>query len=205
MMSRRRPRVTIRCHPLDLVNEPERIRATRRGEILHLALGLIGATRGPTERRSGGMVPGKAPGSAPATGSEPAAPQAELERRAEAAVIRAFAALDLDPGAWNLQEDFVRPLVRVLEIPRVRSWLDPAAAALEEAEILDVDGSVYRPDRIVFREGGIEVVDFKAGRREQSHQEQVGNYVGLLRAIFGNRTVTGHLVYIDEPAVVEVG
>ena len=196
-MSKRNPNISIHCHPLSLIEEPERIRAARRGEVMHHALGTLGPASGAGAEASG-------------TGLKAADPKAAdqqasgTERRIERAVLRAFAVLDLDPGGWKIQEDFVRPLVRVFNLPKFKAWFDPAAVSLEEAEIMDADGDVYRPDRIVFREGRIEVIDFKFGKREEAHKEQIETYVGLLGAIFEGRPAAGYLVYIDEPAIVEI-
>lgn len=174
-MSKRNPNITIHCHPLSFIEEPERIRATRRGEVMHYALGWLARESGRIEEQA-------------------------LER----AVFKAFAILDLDPGDWKVEEDFVKPLLRVFALPEFRAWFDPAATSLVEAEIMDAAGGVYRPDRIVLRPDKIEIIDFKVGKREEAHKEQVETYAGLLRDVFAGRQVAGYLVYIDEPAIVEV-
>jgi hypothetical protein len=183
-VSKRNPNIRIHCHPLTFIEQPERIRAAQRGELMHHALGLLGRAAGFGAR-----------------GAEAAPDEREIER----AVFRAFALLDLDAGSWKIQEDFVRPLAAAFALPEFKTWFDPGVTALEEAEIMDAGGDVYRPDRVVFRESGIDVIDFKVGRREDSHREQVANYVDLLGAIFEGKKVAGHLVYIDEPAVVGLG
>jgi hypothetical protein len=190
-VSKRNPNISIHCHPISLIEEPERIRATRRGEVVHYALGWLG--------RAPGTV-GSAAGAAGADGEA-----ARLtEPLVEQAVVKALAILDLDPGEWKIQDDFVRPLLRVFTLPEFKAWFDPAATSLVEAEIMDAGGDVYRPDRIVVRGDRIEVIDFKVGKREEAHKEQVGTYADLLRAVFEGMQVAGYLVYIDEPAIVEV-
>jgi ATP-dependent exoDNAse (exonuclease V) beta subunit len=179
-MSRRNPKIAIRRHPLAPMDEPERIRATRRGEIVHCALDALGRPMRP--RPSG----------------------ADLEHEIERAVAQAFAVLDIDQSSWKMQDDFVRPIARAFALPQFSAWFDRATRSLREAEIRDADGKVLRPDRVVVREDRIEVVDFKVGKREDAHREQIATYVGLLEAIFEGRPVAGYLVYIDEPAVVEV-
>ncbi|MFZ1947011.1 MAG: PD-(D/E)XK nuclease family protein [bacterium] len=183
-MSARNPNLAIRRHPLALLEEPERIRATRRGEIVHHALDALGGPGGP--RQAG------APAGRPS--------EQEIER----AVTQAFAILDLDRAGWDIEQDFTRPIARAFGLPQFSGWFDPSARSLREAEILDADGRVLRPDRVIIGSDRIEVVDFKAGRREDDHREQVATYVALLEAIFEGRPVEGYLVYIDEPAVVKV-
>jgi ATP-dependent exoDNAse (exonuclease V) beta subunit len=183
-MSARSPNIAIRRHPLALIDEPERIRATRRGEIVHCALDALGS-----------------PGSPRQAGAADARPP---ERGIERAVAQAFAFLDLDRTGWNIEQDFVRPIAQAFGLPRFSAWFDPAARSLREAEIRDADGKVLRPDRVIVHDDRIEVVDFKAGKREDAHREQVATYVALLEAIFEGRSVEGYIVYMDEPAVVRV-
>ena len=179
-MSRKTPNISIHSHSLELIAEPERIRAARRGEIMHHALDALG--------RSAGTAP-----------SSPIGP-ADLER----AVLAAHAILDLDPGEWKIAEDFVKPLARAFALPQFKAWFEGGATSLREAEIVDASGGVHRPDRVVLGQDTVEVIDFKVGKREEGHQDQVRAYVDLLRAVFDKLKVTGYLVYLDEPAVVEV-
>lgn len=184
-MTKRNPNIRIHHHSLSVLDEPERARATRRGEIVHHALGLLGTL---SER-----------GAIPHCG-----PRGGFELRIETSVIKAFAALNLDPGTWSIADDFVRPLVKVFQLDGFRAWFGEAAISLSENEIMDAEGDVHRPDRVVFKNGRIEVIDFKVGRREESHAVQVRTYVGLLAEVFEGTPVAGFLVYIDEPAIVEV-
>lgn len=132
--------------------------------------------------------------SAPATGEE-------IER----AVISALALLDLDQGSWKLEQDFVGPLKRALELPEFKRWFAKGVVRLIEAEIMDPAGEVVRPDRIVVSETSVDVIDFKVGFREEAHREQISKYVELVRTIFAGSQVTGYLAYIDEPAIAEIG
>jgi len=170
-MSKRNPNIAIHRHSLELLDDTERARAARRGEVVHLALGSL---RGPADR-------------------------AAIER----AVARALARLDLDPAEWKIAEHFVAPLAGALALDRMREWFSPSAVSLSEAAIADAKGDVYRPDRVVVSPSAVDVIDFKVGRREDAHRSQVANYVALLAEVFAGRKVTGWLVYVDEPAIVE--
>jgi len=195
-VSKRNPNISIYCHPLSLAEEPERVRAARRGEVMHSALGWLGKVQAAPGVPSAAGAPG-------GTGAA-AAPCGVTEAVAERAVLKALATLELDPKAWKIEEEFVKPILRAFALPLFRQWFDPAARTLVEAELMDAAGDVYRPDRVAFRDGVIEIIDFKVGKREETHREQVNTYAGLLRSVFAGRQVTGYLVYIDEPAIVEV-
>jgi hypothetical protein len=178
-------------HALGLLGSPERLRR----ESPNRAAAEPGRTSaGEVEGALEGKVESKAEGRI----------ESGMEGRIEAAVIEAFAALNLDPGSWDIRQDFVRPLVKVLQLAEFRAWFEPGAASLSEAEILDAAGAVYRPDRVVIGAGRVEAIDFKVGRREDAHREQVRTYIGLLAEVFAGMPVAGYLVYIDEPAIVEV-
>jgi hypothetical protein len=186
-MNKKNPNISIHSHSLALIAEPERIRAARRGEIMHHALGALSAL-------------GRPAGAAPGPPIDPAEQEAELER----AVLAAFAILDLDPGGWKIAEDFVRPLTKAFGLPQFKAWFREGAVSLRETEIVDARGEVERPDRVVLGQATVEVIDFKVGKREEAHTDQVRAYMDLLKAVFEKARVTGYLVYLDEPAVVEV-
>jgi hypothetical protein len=119
------------------------------------------------------------------------------------AVDKAFAFMDLDTSYWNLNDDFVAPLVRALSLPEVRPWFETGVGALREVEAIDAEGIVHRMDRVVIRADSICIIDFKVGQRDPEHVDQVLRYVALARDIF-DRPVTGYVLYIDEPGVLEV-
>jgi len=177
-MSTRNPNIGIHRHPLALADEPARIKAARRGEVVHHALSTLGR-----RARSGRAV---------------------CPAEIEAAVAKAFAILDLDPGQWTIERDFTAPLSRLFTLPEIKAWFEAALPGLEEAEIVTIEGAVCRPDRIVLKNGRVEVIDFKVGKREDAHQAQIRSYMDLLAAAFDQAPVAGYLVYIDEAAVVEV-
>lgn len=122
----------------------------------------------------------------------------------ESTVMDALAILDLDPGDWRIKQDFVDPVKRILDLPEVARWFGKDVSSLTEAEIMDPAGEVVRPDRIVVAGSEVHVIDFKVGLREEAHREQISKYVELLRGIFAGKRVTGFLVYVDEPAIVEM-
>jgi hypothetical protein len=145
---------------------------------------------------------GPAPG--PPAPGPPAVGHPVERNEIERAVLRAFAFLSEDPAGWKIDADFVRPLKKGLALPEVRAWFSGGVAMLRESEIMDVEGEVHRPDLVVVREGLVEIIDFKVGNREEGHIEQVRAYMELLKAIFGGAAIKGFLLYLDEPAVVEV-
>jgi hypothetical protein len=70
-----------------------------------------------------------------------------------------------------------------------------------EAGILTPDGSVYRPDRVVFYQGETIIMEFKTGMPEEKHRKQLDNYGDLLVQM-GYSGIRKLLVYIDESVTV---
>jgi hypothetical protein len=53
-----------------------------------------------------------------------------------------------------------------------------------ESEIIDAQGVSHRPDRIVFSEGVIRVIDFKTGIPSEKHEKQIQRYGDLLQQMY---------------------
>ena len=95
-----------------------------------------------------------------------------------------------------------------LEAPRVSDWFSGRWRLFNECTILhvDADGNVVerRPDRVMTDGQETHVVDFKFGRPHSEYQEQVREYMQLLRQI-GLPQVKGWLWYVYSNKIEEVG
>ena len=50
---------------------------------------------------------------------------------------------------------------------------------LNETSLVDVDGQIYRPDRVIRDGNKITIIDYKTGAHEKKYVEQLGRYAGL--------------------------
>ncbi|MBN1254689.1 MAG: hypothetical protein JXA50_05390 [Deltaproteobacteria bacterium] len=121
----------------------------------------------------------------------------------EKVILQAFALHGVDTMRWNIEKDYLKPLLAVLSLPLVNSWFKPGVLNLREVEIVDAHGAVHRIDRLIIGTEILEVIDFKLGRREEEHRAQVRLYTELVASVF-SRSTQGYLLYVDEPAVVAV-
>ena len=64
-----------------------------------------------------------------------------------------------------------------------------------EAELIDIDGSIYRPDRVVINGGKVTVIDYKFGEHKRMYDAQVAKYADLYRRM-GYASVTTALWYV---------
>ncbi|MBR1538922.1 MAG: hypothetical protein IJ799_07665, partial [Bacteroidales bacterium] len=86
-----------------------------------------------------------------------------------------------------------------------RHWFDGTYRVMNEASIVDADGEIRRPDRVLISPTGdrVIVIDYKFGQKRPSHKQQVRTYTTLLRQM-GYPYVEGWLWYLTSGEVVEV-
>ena len=121
----------------------------------------------------------------------------------ERAILQAFASLGFDRARWDIEKEYLNPLVTALSLTDVRRWFERGVKSLREVEVIDAQGELHRIDRLVIGDTVHEVVDFKMGKREEGHRDQVELYQRLVETVF-QRSTKGWLLYIDEPTVVAV-
>jgi ATP-dependent exoDNAse (exonuclease V) beta subunit len=102
------------------------------------------------------------------------------------------------------QENVRQILLSVIRHPELERFFSGEVTVKTEAEILLPEGSFYRPDRVVFDKDNITILDYKSGRPNASHAEQLITYAGYIGEM-GYHEVRRALVYLEpEVMVVEV-
>jgi ATP-dependent exoDNAse (exonuclease V) beta subunit len=66
--------------------------------------------------------------------------------------------------------------------------------ARNEVEIVDLDGKKQIPDRLIFKDDELLVVDFKTGQKNPSHKKQLQGYIKILKDM-GYSNIKGELYY----------
>lgn len=96
-------------------------------------------------------------------------------------------------------------LSKAIESVEKRGWFGvKRERILDERDIIDADGEIFRPDRVVLRpDGGVDIVDYKFGEKRASYRRQVGRYVSLYKAM-GYESVRGYIWYVPSGEVVEL-
>jgi ATP-dependent exoDNAse (exonuclease V) beta subunit len=95
------------------------------------------------------------------------------------------------------QKEIFEILSRVVEHPLLIPYFSPGSQVRNELEILAKNGLILRPDRLVFRSGGVTVMDYKTGQRRNTHREQVQAYCQALRET-GRTIESAIIIYIDQ-------
>ncbi|MCK4326784.1 Dna2/Cas4 domain-containing protein, partial [bacterium] len=100
------------------------------------------------------------------------------------------------------------PVVKsFFEVETFRRWfvLPESVLVWCEKEIVDIDGSAHRVDRVLLYPEKVVAIDFKCGEpRTGEHRQQVATYLKLLSGIFPDKTKEGWLVYVDDMTQEEV-
>ena len=86
-----------------------------------------------------------------------------------------------------------------------RHWFDGTYKVMNEASIVDTNGEIKRPDRVLISRDNTRVIiiDYKFGQPLTSHDQQVRTYVRLMQQM-GYPAVEGWLWYITASEVVRV-
>ena len=92
---------------------------------------------------------------------------------------------------------------RISSARRLGWFPDDPKGVFTEIPVVDTDGEVYRPDRVLVRDGKVTIVDYKFGLPEKKHVSQVRKYAEMYRAM-GYSDVTASLWYVPEDKVVPV-
>lgn len=115
------------------------------------------------------------------------------------AVDAAYAAGELDQV--EAEEAFAMLSERIASVSD-RGWFpEDGAVVRNEATLIDSDGSLYRPDRIVETPDGLVVIDYKFGEHKRSYLRQIARYADLCRRM-GHHNVTSYLWYVADNEIV---
>lgn len=114
--------------------------------------------------------------------------------------------VQVNAGVISAEEgaEYAAFLEKMLSSQEVRGWFGgDARKTANEVEIIDVDGSLYRPDRVVIKDGQVTVIDYKFGEEEERYRRQIGKYASLYRAM-GYKDVKACLWYVNENKIVSL-
>ncbi|MFN8142806.1 MAG: UvrD-helicase domain-containing protein [Bacteroidia bacterium] len=108
----------------------------------------------------------------------------------------------------GLISDKEKPLVigqiqEVLSISQIADFFDARWETKTERELILPDGRLLRPDRVIYDSTQTKIIDFKTGKKQKSHEDQVSQYAEVLKSM-GFPEVKKFLVYLSTKEVIEV-
>ncbi len=98
---------------------------------------------------------------------------------------------------------YAQEIALMIDQPAFSPYFQEGLKVKTECDLLTPDGKTLRPDRVVYFEDAVKVIDFKTGKPSEKHKEQLRNYISLLQQT-EQMKVTGSLVYIGTLEEVEV-
>ncbi|MCK9409426.1 MAG: UvrD-helicase domain-containing protein [Bacteroidetes bacterium] len=106
------------------------------------------------------------------------------------------------------KEHEIAAIAQFLSMGEVKDYFifKPGRTILREQDIAASSGRLYRMDRVIIDEQTVTIVDFKTGNDERNndYQEQVRNYMLMIKDIYPTKNISGVLLYLDLRKVVSV-
>jgi hypothetical protein len=126
---------------------------------------------------------------------------AEQKRRRGDAIhdfLAGFSGLsNLENQIKGLEEDFQLVLNDIFSVPAIKELFVDDELLFVETDILCPDGTTFRPDRVILKNGHPVVIDFKTGIEKENHRKQIMNYKNILTQM-GYENVQGVLLYLAD-------
>jgi len=103
----------------------------------------------------------------------------------------------------NNKPAILAELHELIKLPKVESFFTAFDELKTETTILLPTGESYQPDRVVIKNNTTIIVDYKTGKKEKKHYQQLENYKILL-AEMGYTNIESYLLYIKDKELVLV-
>ena len=88
-------------------------------------------------------------------------------------------------------------LREIMNDSSLKPYFAPGVTVLNETSILCPNGHLRRPDRIVFMDDEVMVIDYKTGKEDDDYQKQLDEYCALLEQM-GYKNVHSRLIYLKQ-------
>ena len=90
----------------------------------------------------------------------------------------------------------------IVNHPQLSAFYKEDVIAYNERPITQIDGSVSIPDRIIFSDSNVAIIDYKTGKVNISHEKQIEKYA-LILSHMGYDVTHKILVYIDDEITIK--
>ena len=119
----------------------------------------------------------------------------------ESAIAKAVMSGNLTSEEASVAKELLEE--RISEV-KDRGWFpEDRGAVLNEVSIIDTDGQVYRPDRVVKTGDKVIIIDYKFGEHYRKYEHQMNRYADLWRRM-GHADVSAYLWYVQTGEIVPV-
>ena len=118
---------------------------------------------------------------------------------------KAVQAVMLEGSMMTSEADTVRDLLEnaIRSVTDYGWFPDSSDCVMNEVELMDTDGMIYRPDRVVMTDGKVSVIDFKFGEHHNKYERQIRKYADIWRRM-GYSDVSAYLWYVQTGEVMVI-
>ena len=102
----------------------------------------------------------------------------------------------------ELAEEIQQKVLKLMSNPLVSSFFPECTKSMNEPELITNEGN-YRPDRLVFLQNEVYVVEYKTGDKKNQHLDQLLNYSRQISQLFSLK-VRNFIVYTADETVEEI-
>lgn len=100
------------------------------------------------------------------------------------------------------QTELTNILLKILNHNQLSVYFDQNNKVFTEREILTIDKQILIPDRLIFNENNVTIIDYKTGKYDENHRHQINTYATALENL--NFSVEKKLlVYITDEILIE--
>jgi len=108
------------------------------------------------------------------------------------------------PDSLYLDRDEIKVhLEKIVEHPKISDWYKPGLNVKAEMDLVNSLGKLLRPDRVVFYDDSIDIIEFKTGLSKEVHEDQVHEYKSVISELT-SLPINCFLVYTDSIEVRQV-
>ena len=109
----------------------------------------------------------------------------------------------INKGLFSLQdkENITTIIKTVVNHIQLKKYYSGNYLIMNEREILTGSGDIVIPDRLIFKNDEVIIIDYKTGNKEKKHIQQITNYAAILIKM-KYKVVKKLLVYIDDTVTV---
>jgi ATP-dependent exoDNAse (exonuclease V) beta subunit len=106
-------------------------------------------------------------------------------------------------GLFKLQErERLESLLKeIVGHSELREHFEPGLEVMNERRIFVKPGETIIPDRLVFRNRSVCIIDYKTGAQDAKHDSQINQYAQVLQKM-SYQVTERLLVYVDDPVTV---
>ena len=101
------------------------------------------------------------------------------------------------------KETLIKKIYSTLKNKEIKDWFSDKWEVRTENEIILPDGKTFRPDRVIYNDKEMKIIDYKFGEIDElKHIKQITNYKNILTEM-GYKNIKTYIWYVEKDTVIE--